>query len=114
MRTGIIQIARVDGDTVATDAGTWVEGLKTKRLGLGSFNDFPDINAEFMAEFRHLVDQTDVYVAISVLEEFCRLGFLGTFHLDHFFDELAVEEIRRRSPDSFVTPPTTLGVFSNV
>jgi hypothetical protein len=49
------------------------------------------VDAEFVAEDGHFVDEGDVDVAVGVFQEFGRLGFAGAFGGDDGVDEFAVE-----------------------
>src|SRR5699024_4712306 len=80
-----------NGDAVATNARTGIEGLETEWFRFRSINDFPDIDTQLMTEFRHLVNQPDIDMAIGIFKKLCCLSFLRALDLHHCFDELAVK-----------------------
>ena len=87
----VAQVVRVDGDTVATNARPGVEGLKSERLRRRAPDRVPQVDAEFMTEDRHLVDEGDVHVPVGILEQLGHLGLAGGPGPDHLVAQLAVE-----------------------
>ena len=79
------------GDAVAADAGAGAEGLEAERLGLGAADDVPQVDAEVVAEHRHLVDQGDVDVAEVGLQDLDGLGLARAAGADDLVGEAAVE-----------------------
>ena len=74
-----------------THAGAGVEGLEPEGLGPGGRDDVPEVDAEVVAEARHLVDEGDVDVAVGVLQQLRRLGLAGAPSRDDRVDEPPVE-----------------------
>ena len=68
------EVKRVDGDAVAAEAGAGVEGHKTKGLGFGGFDDFPNVDAQFVINDFHFVHEGDVYAAENIFQ---KLGGFG-------------------------------------
>lgn len=85
----------VDGDAVAAHPRSGAEGLEAEGLGLGAADDVPQVDAEFVAEDRHLVDQGDVDVPEVGLQELDRLRLAGATRAYHLVGEPAVEGGRR-------------------
>src|SRR5450756_234758 len=68
------QVEGIDGDAVPPDARPWVERHEAIWLGLGSFDDLPDIHAHLFAQDRKFVDERDVDEPEGVLKQFGHLG----------------------------------------
>src|SRR5436190_862399 len=68
------QIERIDWDTVAAEAGPWVERHEAERLRLRRINDLPDVDPQLVAHQRDLIDEPDVHRPKCVLEELHHLG----------------------------------------
>ena len=90
------EIRRVDGKTVAADAGARRELHEPEGLRGRCIDHFPDVDVEIMGEHGEFVHQRDVHVPKGVLEEFGQLGFTGAFHRDGLVDALVVEPLHRR------------------
>ena len=73
--------------------GPGVERLEPERLGRRAADDVPQVDAELVAEPRHLVDQRDVDVPVGVLQQLGHLGLAGAAGRHH-----GVDEARRRTP----------------
>ena len=85
------EVVRVDRDAVPADAGAGVERLEAERLGGGAVDRVPQVDAELVAEDRHLVHQRDVDVPVRVLQELGHLGLAGGLGLDDGVADGAVE-----------------------
>ena len=68
------QIKRVDRDAVPAQSWAGVERHETERLGLGRFDDFPDVDAHRGINHLQLVHQRDVDAPENVFQQ---LGGLG-------------------------------------
>ncbi len=68
------EVVGVEGDAVAAQTGTGIEGGEAEGFGLGGFDDFPEVDVHAVAQDGELVDKADVDVAVGVLEN---LGHLG-------------------------------------
>ncbi len=68
------EIARVDRQAVAADAGAGRELHVPERLGGGGVDRPPHVDVEVAGEHRQLVDQGDVDVAERVLQQLDQLG----------------------------------------
>src|SRR5690625_2940659 len=64
----VVEVARIDRNTVPTDTRTGIEGLETKRLGFRCPNDLPNIYPKLVTELGHLVDKPDVDVPVRVFK----------------------------------------------
>src|ERR1700679_1657202 len=76
---------------MAAHAGPGIERTEAKWLGGRTPDRIPQIYAKLTAEDSHLVDQSDVDVAIGVLQQLGHFRFTGGFGLDHLIADLAVE-----------------------
>ncbi len=76
---------------MSADPRPGVERHEAERLGAGRFDDLPQVDVEFAAEHRHLVDQRDVDVPEGVLEQLGHLGLAGALDLDDGVADLGVE-----------------------
>ena len=65
-RCGVDDEPRVDGDAVSADTGSWLKDLHA-RVAIGQADEFPDIDAQLVADQRELIGKGDVDVAVSVL-----------------------------------------------
>src|SRR5690625_2373727 len=88
---GVVQVARVDRNTVSSNARPRVESLEAEWLCSSSVNDFPNIDAQFMAKFSHFIDEADVNVTVSVLKQLGSFRFLSPFHFDDLLNKFSVE-----------------------
>ena len=68
------------------EARARVERREAEGLGLGRFDDFPDVDAHLVEGHLQLVDQGDVDRAEDVLEQLRRLGHAGRRHRHHLVD----------------------------
>ena len=89
------QVARVDGQAVAADAGTGREAHVAEGLGGGGVDGLPDVDAEVGGEHGQLVDEGDVDVAEGVLQQLGELGLLGRGDRDGALDDRVVERLHR-------------------
>ncbi len=85
------EAAGVEREAVAADAGARAERLEAVGLGLGAADDVPQVDAEVVAEHRHLVDQGEVDVPVVGLQDVHGLGLAGAPGADHLVGEAAVE-----------------------
>jgi CheY-like chemotaxis protein len=74
------EVARVDRQAVASHARPWVEAHEPEGLGRCSVERRPNVHAEVCREDRELIDEGDVDVAESVLDELGELGLSGARH----------------------------------
>src|SRR5438552_13512919 len=88
------EVEGVDGDTVAADPRTRIEGKEAERLRGGGLDDLARVDAQSAAHERELVRQRDVDVPEHVLVELGELRDLRAGDLDHLVDDLPVEERR--------------------
>jgi hypothetical protein len=70
------EVVRVERDAVPADAGSGHELHVAERLGRGGLDDLEDVDAEPVADLRHLVDQGDVHGPERVLEQLRQFGGL--------------------------------------
>ena len=94
---------------MAAEAGTGIEGLEAEGFGLGSVDDFVDVDAHAHAELLEFVDQGDVDAAIDVFEELGHLRRGGVLTGTVVAEDGAVQgggELDGSGPQ----PPTTLGM----
>ena len=106
------QVARVDGQAVAADAGTGGEAHVPEGLGRRGVDRLPHVDPEVRGEHRQLVHQGDVHVAEGVLEELRELG-----HPVSPIPARSGPRAGRRSPappsnDASSIPDTTLGMVT--
>src|SRR5690606_39578088 len=87
----VVLVDRVYRYAMSFDSGTGVELLESEGFGGGGPNDVPEVDAEFVAEPGHLVDQRDVDVPVCILEQLGGLGFTRALGADDGFDEPAIE-----------------------
>jgi hypothetical protein len=97
------QVRRVDRDAVAPPPRSRVERLEPEGLGGGGVDHLPHVDAEVVAEHRHLVGEGDVDVPVGVLDELGHLGRPRRRDRDDALHERAVErrhELRARRVDA--------------
>ncbi len=82
---------QVPGEAVTADAGAGAEGVEAERLGLGAADHVPQVDAQVVAERRHLVDQGDVDVPEVGLEQLHRLGLAQAAGAHHPVGDPGVE-----------------------
>src|SRR5690606_30304616 len=85
------QIEGVDGNTVSSEAGTGIEGMKTKGLGGRGLDHLPDVGIHPIAEDLHLVDERNVDTPVDVFEELGHLGHARTRDGDDVLDHTAIQ-----------------------
>ena len=71
------QVIGIERDAVAAQARAGIEGREAERLGLGRFDDLPEVDPHLVAEDCELVDQADVDVAVGVLQDLGHLRHGG-------------------------------------
>src|SRR5699024_1833382 len=76
---------------MATNTGTWSEFHEAEWLGGCSTNDFPDIDAKFLAKLSHFVDQCDVDVPEGIFQKLGSFRFLSTLNWHYGVDKVRVE-----------------------
>ena len=59
---------------MSAETGTGIERLEAVRFGLCRVDDFPNAYAHLVTKLRKFIDETDVDVAICVLQDFLHLG----------------------------------------
>src|SRR5437762_4238322 len=102
-----VQIVRDDGYAVPTNSRAGIVSHESKRLAFRRFDDLPDIDAQPIAQKRHLVDETDVDKAERVLDKFCQLSDFGRADWHDFVDARCIQKaaktsrLRRRAADEF-------------
>src|SRR5690606_19235480 len=79
------------GGGVAPDPRAGAEGLEPERLGLRTADDVPEVDAEDVAEHRHLVDQGDVHVPEGALQQLHGLRFTTPARQDDLVGEPPVD-----------------------
>src|SRR5262249_6428778 len=77
------QIERVNRNAVATQSWSRIERLKTKRLGLGRRNDFPNVDIHGIKYDLELVNQGNMNSRIGILKYFASLRPLIVADGDH-------------------------------
>ena len=90
------QIARVDRQAVAADAGPGRELHVAERLGRRGVDRPPHVDVEVAGEHRQLVDQRDVDVAERVLEQLHQLGLGARTDRHRLVDERREERVDHR------------------
>jgi hypothetical protein len=85
------QIKWVDGNAVAAEAGTGVEGGKAEGFGGCGAYDLPDVDTHLIGCDFEFVDQADVDCAIYVFEKFGQFRNLSGGHGYNCFEGSAVE-----------------------
>src|SRR6516225_1524116 len=70
------EIEGVDGDAMPAEPGAGIEGHEAEGLGLGRFDDFPDIDSHGGIDELQFIDEGDVDGAEDVLAELHRLCHL--------------------------------------
>ena len=85
------QVKGIDGNAMAPQAWTGIEGLEPERLGLGGLDDLKDIHPHPQAQHLQFIDQGDVHRPVDVLQQLAHFRRLGGRHLDHTVDHLGVE-----------------------
>src|SRR5215470_297202 len=88
------EIERVDGNAVAADARSRIEGHKAEGLGRRRLDDLPGIDTDLAAGEGELVRKSDVHAAERVLEELRRLGHARVRGLEYAHRHVAVQ-VRR-------------------
>lgn len=76
---------------MAAYAGAGAEGLEAERLGLCAADDVPQVDAQVVAEDRHLVDEGDVDVPVVGLQELHGFGFSWSTRAYDLVGEAPVE-----------------------
>src|ERR1051325_6225027 len=72
------EIVRIERDAMSTDTRTGRELHEPEWLRGGGIDYLPDVHAKFVTHDRHLVYQTDIHRAESVLQQLDQLRGLGT------------------------------------
>lgn len=85
------EVVRIERDTVATDAGSGIEGHKTEGFAGGGLDYLPDIEPEPVAHQGGFIGEGDVDRAKGVLVEFDHLGNFGRRDGDDSLNRLLVE-----------------------
>ena len=80
------EVVRVERNAVSADARARRELHEAERLRRGRVDDLPHVDAELVADDRHLVDEPDVDRAERVLEQLHQLGRFGRRHRDDRVD----------------------------
>ena len=88
------EVVRVERDAVTADARSRREAHEPERLRSRGVDDFPDVDAELVADDRHLVHEPDVHGAERVLQQLDQFRRLGARDRDDGVDARGVE--RRR------------------
>src|SRR6185437_6649314 len=70
------EVVRIERDAVSADSRARRELHETERLGGGSVDHFPDVDAQLLADDRHLIRETDVDRAEGVLQQLDELSGL--------------------------------------
>ncbi|MEY3457966.1 MAG: hypothetical protein RL215_1123 [Planctomycetota bacterium] len=85
------EVEGVDGYAVSAEPWSGVEGLEAEGFGFGGINNFPDIDTHAVEEHFEFVDESDVYGAVGVFEDFAGFCDFGVVDADDFDDGVAVE-----------------------
>ena len=85
---------RIERDTVSPDSWTGSELHEAEWLRCRSFDDFPDVDTELVADDCHLVDEPDVHRAESVLEQLDDLSGFRARDGNHRVETSRIERSR--------------------
>ena len=85
------KIMRVERNAVAADSRTGIKGHEPERLGCRRANHFPRIDAERVAQPRHLVRHADVHRAKSIFKQLGGFGDARRSHRVNIIDDLRIE-----------------------
>ena len=77
------KVVGVERNAVSAQAGTRIKCGKPIGLRLGSIDNFPHIDAHAIAQHGHLVHQTDIHIAVGILQDLLHLGHGRARHLGH-------------------------------
>ena len=77
------EVVGVEWDAVTAQTGTGIEGGEAEGLGLGGFDDLPEVDVHAVAQDGELIDEADVDVAVGVLENLGHLGHGGGGGAEH-------------------------------
>src|SRR4051794_33570869 len=80
------QVKRIDRNTVAAQARSWVESHETKWLCFGCRNHLPNIDSHRVVNNLQLVNERYINATENVFEKFGRFGHSTRFYRDELFD----------------------------
>lgn len=94
------QVEGVDGDAMSTEAGAW--GVRHEAEGLcgSSLDHFMDVDAHFVGDDLHFVDQADVNGPVDVLQQLAHFGHFGAADRYCCGNGFAVEHLAQRKTGS--------------
>lgn len=97
------KVEGVDGDAVAPEPRSGIEGGEAEGFGCGRLDHLPDVDPHLLGEDLQFVHERDVHAAVDVLQELRELRHPRGGHGHHPGDRLLVErrrmlQARRRDP----------------